>query len=80
MIGNIDILSRNFNHKTEWMLNRQVFKKTSCKTWEGDIDFMVTFPNTPLQPQSQLLLDMADIEDYISHVLSIPWSNKIYCV
>lgn len=37
--------------------------KTSRKTCEGDIDFMVTFPNTPLQPQSQLLLDMADTED-----------------
>ena len=38
------------------------FCKTSGKTCEGDIDFMVTFPNTPLQPQSQLLFDMADIE------------------
>lgn len=24
--------------------------KTSCKTCEGDIDFMATFPNTQLQP------------------------------
>ena len=36
--------------------------KTSYKTCEVDIDFMVTFPNRPLQPQSQLLFDMADIE------------------
>ena len=80
MIGNVDILSRNFNHKTEWMLNRQVFKKVVARPAKVTIDFMITFPNTPLQPQSQLLLDMADIEDYTSHALSIRWSNKIYSV
>lgn len=37
--------------------------KTSCKTCQSDIDLMATFPNTQLQPQSQLLLDMAGTED-----------------
>ena len=37
--------------------------KTSCQTCEGDIDFMATFLNTQLQPQAQLLLDMAGTED-----------------
>ena len=51
--------------------------KTSYMTCEGDIDFIATFPNTQLQSQSQLLLDMANIEDMTSYALSIPWSNKI---
>ena len=38
---------------------------------------MATFPNTQLQSQSQLLLDMKNIEDLTSHALSIPGSNKI---
>ena len=50
------------------------FCKTSYKTCEGDIDFMVTFPNTQLQSQSQLLLNLANIEDLTSF---IPWNNKI---
>ena len=37
--------------------------KASYKTREGDIDFMVTFPNTQLQSQSQLLLNLVNIED-----------------
>ena len=37
--------------------------KTSCQTREGDTDFMATFPNTQLQPQAQLLLDMAGTGD-----------------
>ena len=64
-ICNIDIVSRNFNHKTEWSMDAQQTSlcKTSYKTCEVDIDFMVTFPNRPLQPQSQLLFEMADIEE-----------------
>ena len=51
--------------------------KTSYKTCEGDIDFMGTFPNTQLQSQPQLLLDMANIEDLTSYAPSIPGTNKI---
>ena len=49
--------------------------KTSCMTCETDIDLMASFVNTQLQPQSHLLLDMADMEEVMLHALSSPWNN-----
>ena len=50
--------------------------KTSCMTCETDVDLMVSFANTYLQPQSHLLLDMAAMEEIMSHAVSSPWNNN----
>lgn len=71
-----DLLSRNFSHETEWMLDQNVFNKICRKLLNSEIDLMASSSNTQLP---NFIWWKADRKAIFSNSFHMLWGNtKVY--